>query len=614
MKLQDYLKEHRLIMDGAMGTYFEEKYKKEAGIAELANITAPEKVLEIHREYLESGARMLRTNTFASNTMLLDDIEAVKENVRAGYEIAQRARAEFYAEHEGVEEIYVAADLGPIYPVAASQVTDAFEQEILEEYKAIVDTFAACGAEVYVLETLADLTYAEAVAAYIKEKSDAFVLVQFSFDKSGYTKSGLSIANMFARVNEIDAIDACGCNCGVAAAHLNQLLTKERFPGKKYVSALPNGSYPYELRGRMVYSNNEKYYTLMMEKIAELGVDILGGCCGTKPSYIKRLSESLKDGERPDRKVFAVQEQPEEELPLEEKVSELSAFYPKLQREEKVFVVELDPPFGLDITKVIEGAKCLKKVKADLITLADSPMARTRMDPLQLAVKVQNETGIHVMPHICCRDKNMIAMRSSLLGAYMNEIRNFLFITGDPVSRDSRDQITSVFNFNSIRLMQYVSEMNQDVFQEEPVVYFGALNYHGANPAAIAARMKKKMEAGCAGFLTQPVYSEEDMERICYLKQETGAKILCGIMPLVSYKNAMFIKNEMPGIKVTDDIVAKYRSDMTREEAEHVAVETSVEIAERLYDKVDGFYMMTPFNRAGLIARIIESIREKCEK
>lgn len=282
----------------------------------------------------------------------------------------------------------------------------------------------------------------------------------------------------------------------------------------------------------------------------------------------------------------------------------------KFQKNEKVYIVELDPPFQTDVSKVMQGAKLLKENQVDLITLADSPMARARMDAGILAAKIQNEVKIPVMPHMCCRDKNVLALRSAILGDYMSGIRQFLFITGDPVAREYRGKISSVFDFNSIKLMNYVKEMNADVFADEPVCYSGALNYHGANVDAIINRMKLKIAEGCTFFLTQPIYTDEDIERIRYIKEHVNTRLICGIMPLVSYKNAMFVCNEMPGIHITQDIVDKYSPDMTREEAEAVATKISVEIAAKLYDIADGFYMMTPFNRAGLISNIITEIRK----
>ena len=203
------------------------------------------------------------------------------------------------------------------------------------------------------------------------------------------------------------------------------------------------------------------------------------------------------------------------------------------------------------------------------------------------------------------------AMRSGILGDYMNGLRNFLVVTGDPVGRDDRGVVTPVFDFNSIRFMGYLAEMNADVFAEEPVRYGGALNYHGANADAIVRRMKQKMENGCAVFLTQPVYSEEDMERVAYLKEQSGATVLCGILPLVSYKNAVFLANEMPGIRIPEEIIARYAPDMGRQEAERVGISLAVELAERMRDTADGYYFMTPFNRAGMIAEIICKIRKE---
>ena len=355
-----------------------------------------------------------------------------------------------------------------------------------------------------------------------------------------------------------------------------------------------------------IYSNNASYYAEKMKDIAALGTDILGGCCGTTPEYIALLSGELQDVPKAAKKI--------ENVVTQEVTRTPSIFEEKLSRGEKAYIVELDPPFSEDASKVMKGAEDLRKCNVDLITLSDSPMARARMDAGQLAVKIQQKTGVAVMPHISCRDRNVIALRAGLLGMHMNDVRHFLIVTGDPVSRADRERVTSVFDFNSIKLMQYVKEMNLEVFAQEPVYYGGALNYHGANPDAIIERMKRKAEAGCGYFLTQPVYTEEDVERLTYIKEHIDTKIMCGIMPLVSYKNAMFVKNEMPGIHVSDEIVNRYREDMTREEAEEVAIELSVEIAAKLYDIADGFYFMTPFNRTGLIARIIEAIRQEEER
>lgn len=591
MKIAEYLKTKCLITDGAMGTYFQKKYNDEHTFVERANTETPNRVKEVHLDYIRAGAELIRTNTFATNTMFFDTIEEVTENIKAGYGIAKKAVA------ESGREVFIAADLGPIY----DSEKETFE-EVLTEYKTICDTFFDCGARIFLFETLSDLTYVAPLAAYIKEKGETFVIAQFSFDKSGYTKSGISVKRVMEQAASNDAIDAYGFNCGVEAAHLYQLLKDTPFPNEKYITALPNAGYPVFLRGKTIYSNNEKYFVQMQEKIADLGVDILGGCCGTEPSYIEKLKQALADEPKAKKHIGAETEQTA--------VKSSHALEEKFEKNEKVYIVELDPPFQTDITKVMAGAKLLKENQVDLVTLADSPMARARMDAGILAEKVQREIGIPVMPHICCRDKNVLALRSALLGDYMAGIRQFLFVTGDPVAREFRGKISSVFDFNSIKLMNYVKEMNADVFKDDPVCYSGALNYHGANVDAIIKRMKLKIAEGCTFFLTQPVYTDEDVERIRYIKENVDTRLICGIMPLVSYKNALFVCNEMPGIHITKEIVERYDKDMTREEAEAVATQISVETAEKLYDIADGFYMMTPFNRAGLISNIITEIRK----
>lgn len=600
MQIKEYLHSGRLIADGAMGTYYEEKYDRENELAERANDTSPEEIKAIHLDYLRSGARLLRTNTFATNSMFFEDMESVERNIRAAYRIAREAVEEYRME-SGEENLFIAADIGTIYD------SDHLEYEnVLEEYKRICDIFLDCNADCFIFETQADFTYLEPVSRYLKEKADVFIITQFSFDKSGYTRSGISVEKMVRTVADMDTIDAFGLNCGVEATHMYHLLKGLTFPGDKFVTALPNAGYPYTLRGKMLYSNNVGYYVEEMKKIAGLGMEILGGCCGTTPEYIKALGEALAELPPAKKKIGSLAD-----TPIGQTESE---FERKLSAGEKVYIVELDPPFSTDVKKVMDGARELSEAKVDMITLSDSPMARTRMDAGQLAVKMQQEIGVPVMPHVSCRDKNVIALRAGMLGTYMNRIRHYLIVTGDPVGRGDRDHVTSVFDFNSIKFMNYVSAMNEDVFASEPVIFGGALNYHGANVNAIMERMKMKIANGCRYFLTQPIYTDEDVERIRYIKEHVDTRILCGIMPLVSYKNAMFVKNEMPGIHISDEIVMRYSPDMTREEAEQTAIAISVETAGKLTDIADGFYFMTPFNRTGLIRQIMEAIRVSCKE
>ncbi|MCI7129858.1 MAG: bifunctional homocysteine S-methyltransferase/methylenetetrahydrofolate reductase [Lachnospiraceae bacterium] len=610
MRLQDYLCERRLVTDGAMGTYYEKKYKDAAAFPEQENLQHPDRIRDIHLEYLHAGARLLRTNTFATNPLFFPDPSERLDGLKAGYEIAESAVRSFREETGSTEEIFIGADFGPV-----GELEEQSASEVLRDYRQMCDVFLACGAKVFVFESQRDDKYVKQLADYVKERlADAFVLVQFTFDKSGYTRAGLSVRRINESMAEPDAasIDAYGYNCGVEAGHLLQLLQAQPPYCKKYLSALPNAGYPLTLRGKTIYTENEQYFVKKSVEIAALGVDIIGGCCGTTPGYIRDLKEALEGVERGDKQVGNMPPRAAVKAAslVTDAVRQSNAFLDKLAAGKKPVIVELDPPFNGDISKVLAGAEKLAGAGADLLTLSDSPMARARMDAGALAAKLIREVGIPVMPHIACRDRNIIGLRGMLLGDHMNDIRQLLIVTGDPVARDARGSISGVFDMNSIRLMEYVKHMNEELYADDPLHFGGALNYHGANPDAIIRRMEKKIEAGCEYFLTQPIYSDEDVERIAYIRQGIGgrAKLCCGIMPLVSYKNAMFLHNEMAGINIPEEILAKYDPDMSREAAQAVAVEISLELAGKLSDLADAYYFMTPFNRADLICEIIAGL------
>ncbi|MDE7299520.1 MAG: methylenetetrahydrofolate reductase [Lachnospiraceae bacterium] len=267
--------------------------------------------------------------------------------------------------------------------------------------------------------------------------------------------------------------------------------------------------------------------------------------------------------------------------------------------------MELDPPYDADDSKLIRAALRVKELGADVITIADSPQGRSRMDSVLTAVKLQSITGLTVMPHICCRDKNMIAMRSLLLGAHANDIRSLLLVTGDPVPGELRSSATGVFDYNSMKLMSFVRELNEEHFSQEPIVYGGAVNQGRINFERELDRIKKKIAAGASYFLTQPVYDKESAGRLRRIKEETGTRLLAGIMPLVSYRNANFVKNELVGIDVPDEILAEYRPDMSREEGEETGARIARRIMEQLREIADGYYLMLPFNRVSLLERML---------
>ena len=595
MDIREYLANNRLITDGAMGTWYDRLTGYKGNLAERANLENPQQIRDIHRAYIEAGAQLIRTNTFAVNSMFFSADE-IEEVLKAAWENASQAVS------VSGKDVWIAADMGPID--ADETKSDG---DVEQEYIQLSDYFLRLGAKVFVFETLSDFRYVKRAGSYIKAKCpDAFVVMQFSFNRNGYTRSGMSVRAILSEAASMADMDAVGFNCGVGPLHLYELLKNQSFPEGKYMTVLPNAGYPTELRGRTLYSENVPYYVEMMGRIADLGFDIIGGCCGTTPEHIRGLHHLLVNNVKPPKKLMpAVYCTDRQSGCGQEAAEEKTELIQKLERGEKIFVVELDPPFDANDTKLMDGASLLRDIGVDMITLADSPLARPRADSIASAIKMRYTRQMEAMPHISCRDKNVIAHRAQLLGMHMNGLRHALIVTGDPIARGDRESIKSVFNFNSIKLMKYVQTMNQEVFGNRPIYYGGALNHNNGSVDNIAARMRLKMEAGAQWFLTQPIYGQDDIDRLRELKEKAGGRIIAGIMPLVSRKNALFIKNEMPGIHVPEHVLEQYEEGMSREAYEDVAAAISVDLMKRLEDVCDGYYMMTPFNRAALIKRII---------
>lgn len=594
MNIRESLKQKILLTDGAMGTWFESLYCREGRkYPETAAMEHPEWITDIHRQYINAGADIIRTNTFALNHRLIADKDKLKQAMIQNILCAKKATA------ESKQEIYIAASIGPM-----KYRNEEEEYRAEEEYKFIADVFFENGIDIFMLETFFDVDMAKRIAEYIKKKnSNAFIITQFAFYKTGYTRYGFPMQRLVDVLATDKNIDVFGFNCGIGAAHMSKLFGKVSFLEECVVSVLPNAGYQQELAGRDMYFRSYSYYAKYMERMIEQGVNMIGGCCGTSPEYIKELRKLLKKNPKPrSKKISSIKNQKKPDI-------EENVFMQKLERGERVFVVELDSPVQKNADKFIEGAFRLKENQVDMVTVSDSPMGKPRADSFEMAIYVQNKTGLMVMPHITCRDKNVIALHSAFLGAHINEIRNLLVITGDPVAREDRDTITSVFDFYSVKLMQYIKNMNKEIFKDEAFYYGGALNYSGGNLEIIAEKMRMKIEAGCSYFLTQPIYSTEDIERVRKLKEMTGAKIICGILPLVSLKNALFMKNEMPGISVPEEVIARYHMDMKREEAEKTAIEISVEIGKSMKDFANGYYIITPFQRVSLVNRIIHELR-----
>ncbi|MEE1219468.1 MAG: bifunctional homocysteine S-methyltransferase/methylenetetrahydrofolate reductase [Ruminococcus sp.] len=590
MNIRQYLKFNKIIADGSFGTYYADKYKTN-DIPELANLMHPERVEEIHLSYIESGAVLIRTNTFASNTVMLNDnLDSIMKNICLAIGLAKNAV------NKSGKDIFIAGDIGSI-PNDGTIDNETIE----EEYYQLAKTFTEQNVNILTFETFSDTERILPAIRRIKSESDVFVIVQFSVNQFGYSNSGQSASRLIRDAAGVKEIDAVGFNCGVGPAHMQKILENINLNNGKFIVALPNSGYPKRIRNRICFTDNADYFALKVSEIAASGVDIIGGCCGTNPSFIQKLSDmaELKQSE----KILS-----NEVSHKEEKIIKKSGFIYNEDgtlKNKKLIAVELAPPANADDEKILQAAHFLAQHNVDVLTFPDSPSGRTRTDSVLMAQKVKYSTGLDVMPHICCRDKNAIAMRSIFLGSHINDINNMLIITGDPIPTMARATVKSVFNFDSVGLMKIASDMNEEVFTDKPLCYGGAINQGRKRIELEIKRVNKKIAAGAEFFLTQPAFTKEDADRIRIIKEETGARILCGIMPLISRKNALFMKNEITGINVTDEIVSRYSENATKEEGEAVGIAIAREIMDYTKDFVDGYYFSFPFNRVYLLKEIL---------
>lgn len=590
MNIRELLQTRPLLFDGAMGTY----YKAAPGVeCEQANLTDPAGVLAVHREYLAAGADAVKTNTFSLPRLAAAHTPGWEQLAQAGWQLAVQAAGETGAA--------VFADLGPApdtEAVPAGQV-----------YTAVAKQFTALGARNFLFETLSsDAGLLDAVGAIKAEVPDAFVLVSFAVLPDGYTREGMYCKDLARRMQESGIVDAVGLNC-VSAPGAMRTLAKQ-LGSTLPLSVMPNAGYPVVTRTQVKYQGRPEYFARELGRLAAEGtVQILGGCCGTTPAHIAALRAEL------DRLPVVEKTTPAEEFSTvkEQTVENEDAFLRKLNAGEKVIAIELDSPRNADLTGYLEGAKKLQAAGADLLTIADCPIAQARMDSSLVACRVHRELGLCTLPHMTCRDRNLNATKALLLGLYAEGVREVLAITGDPIPTAERDEVKNVYQFNSRKLAQYiVSLAGEGREMPGPMTVFGALNLNARNFDVELRRAKEKLENGMSGFLTQPVLSAQAVENLKKSRETLGAdaKILAGIMPVVSQRNAIFMENEINGIHVEDWIIEKF-AGLDRAQGEELGLAISLEMAKAALPYADGLYLMTPFNRVALMERLIGRLKQE---
>ena len=577
-----------LLFDGGMGTYYKAKPGTEC---EQGNLLDPAGVRKVHREYLAAGAEAIKTNTFGLPRMAAARQPDWQALARAGWKLAAEAAVETGAA--------VFADLGPAPDTEAAPAGSI--------YTAVARCFVEQGAKNFLFETLSsDAGVLEAVQAVKAQVPDAFVLVSFAVLPDGYTREGMYSKDLVRRMTESGIVDAVGFNC-VSAPGAMRTLVQQLGSTALPLSVMPNAGYPVVTRTQVKYQGKPEYFAKELARIAAEGVRILGGCCGTTPAHIAALRAALDSLPAVEKAAPAVRVSTPEAPTVEKD----DAFLRKLNAGKKVIAIELDSPKDADLTNYLAGAKRLQAAGADLLTIADCPIARARMDSSLVACRVHRELGLCTLPHMTCRDRNLNATKALLLGLYAEGVREVLAITGDPIPTAERDEVKNVYQFNSRKLAQYiVSLAGEGREMPSPMTVFGALNLNARNFEVELRRAGEKLENGMSGFLTQPVLSEQAVENLRRTRETLGqrAKILAGIMPVVSQRNAIFMENEVNGIHVAEDIIEAF-AGLDREQGEALGLEISLKMAREALPYADGFYLMTPFNRVALMERLIARLK-----
>lgn len=571
-----------LVFDGAMGTYYPDKSKRVMPECEMANLFDSEVIYEIHKEYVDAGAMAIKTNTFQANTVSLGtDFSVVKNVIEAGLSLAKKAVKN--------TETLVFADIGPI---------PGHDENSIDEHKEIIDIFLENGINDFLFETFSEIGTLKELAKYIKAKDeDAFIITSFAVGADGLTRTGEVGEDLLSEAAKSADIDAVGFNCVSGPLRLREYIEKINLP-EKIISIMPNGGYPTVIKNRTYYSANKDYFSNATLQFLEYGVQIIGGCCGTRPEFIREITERISEYRytktRPEKKKHARLETPYTE----------NLFRNKLEHGKKPIVVEFDPPKDLNMKRYMENVKALSNSGADGITIADCPVARVRVDASLTAYKIKNEIGIEPIVHMTCRDRNVNASKALLLGLNLENILNIITITGDPVPTAEKDEVKSVFQFNSTKFATLVSDMNEKVFTNKMNIG-GALNLNANKFDLEIKRAQAKEKAGVNVFYTQPVISKTAVENLKIARKELKSYIMGGVMPIVSYKNALFMNSEASGIRLDDDIIEQYKG-LEREEASRLAVEITSDFMRQIEDYVDGYYIITPFSRVDIVGELIK--------
>ncbi|MFP4343462.1 MAG: bifunctional homocysteine S-methyltransferase/methylenetetrahydrofolate reductase [Anaerolineales bacterium] len=602
-----------ILRDGAMGTML---YARGVGFEECfdtLNLTNPALVAQIHRAYIEAGARVIQTNTFGANRFKLAEhgrAEDVARINRAGAELAQRVVLGSF------REVLVAGDLGPLGVrlapfgrVQPEQARHAFAEQI--------EALAAAGVDLLSLETFTDLyEVREAVAAAREVAAALPIVATLTFTRDDRTLLGDSPEKVAERLQEMGA-DVIGVNCSGGPAQILRIVRRmqQRVPDARY-AAVPNAGWPEQVAGRIMYPATPDYFAEYALSYRLTGVSLIGGCCGTTPQHIAAMRAALDETLDAEFDMsLLLSGEGEERVPPESKPTALAQ---KLAEGKFVISVEMDPPRTISSHKLLAGASLLAEVGADVINVADSPMARMRMSPWAVCQIIQREVGIETVLHFPTRGRNLLRVQGDLLAAHALGIRNVFVVMGDPTAigdypdaMDDYDLVPSgLINLIKGQLNVGVDHAGTDIGQPTSFFVGGALNLTPPDVEREIRVLRRKLRGGVDFLLTQPIYEPERgrhfLDRYATEHGPLEVPVLVGVLPLYGVRHARFLHNEVPGITIPEEVGA--RLEAAGQDSPHEGVRIASEIIEQLRAWASGIYLMPAFNRYDLAAEIVEAV------
>jgi homocysteine S-methyltransferase len=603
-----------LLADGAMGTMLHERGVDFARCFDELNLTKPDLVKDIHLGYLKAGAQMVMTNTFGANRFRLaehglqGEVQAIN---KAGVELAKQAVKE--AQDEG----WVAGDIGPLGVrlapfgrVQPDQARAAFEEQVMGLVQGRPDLI--------IIETMTDLYEIREAIQAAKDKSDLPVVASMTFTRDDRTLLGDTPTKVAKKIHQAGA-DVIGINCSGGPAQLLRILKqmREALPGARF-SVMPNAGWPEQSAGRIMYPAGPDYFGQYAQAFRQAGAKLIGGCCGTTPKHIKAMRhafDSPMEAEELSNGHIRILERTEAVVGAD-KGSQLAE---KFAQGKFITAVEMDPPRGLTTHKLLAGAELLAEAGADVINVADSPMARMRMSPWAVCDLIQREVNLDTTLHFPTRGRNLLRVQGDLLAAHALGVRNVFVVMGDPTAIGDYPDAMDNYDLAPTGLIKLIKQgfnagldhSGTDIGQPTAFHVGAALNLAPPDHARETQLLRRKLVSGADFFLTQPVYDSVSAKKFmdAYIDGNGVFEkpILVGILPLFGKRHANFLHNEVPGIEIPDEI--RERVEQAGENAPAEGVKIAVELIEQVRPWAHGIYLMPAFGRYDLAAEIIEAIR-----